>query len=230
VSDTSEVADTQAELPARSCRGPERPPRPPEFAARAAPVTEILLLCTANICRSPMAAALLTQELATRGIAAQVSSAGTLGSGAPPPAEVAAVMAGYGLDVAGHRSHLAAPGDLARADLVLAMAREHLRHAVVAAPDAWPRAFTLRELVRRGSLAGPRQPAETLAQWLSRVQAGRSRMALLGESAQDDVADPIGGPLGGYEQTAAELRHLVVGLADLCWTAPGAARHPAVSG
>jgi protein-tyrosine phosphatase len=190
-------------------------------------MTEILVLCTANICRSPMAAALLARELAARGVLAQVYSAGMRGGGAaPPPAEVVAVLAGQALDVTQHRSRLVAAGDLARADLVLAMAREHLRHAVVVAPDAWPRAFTIRELVRRGDLAGPRPPEENLPDWLARVHDGRSRLALLGDSARDDVADPIGGPLAGYERTAAELGQLARRLADLCWPAPGIAGSP----
>ena len=184
-------------------------------------MTEILVLCTANICRSPMAAALLARELAERGVGARVRSAGILGSGVPPPAEVVTVLAGQRLDVTGHRSRLVAVGDLERADLILAMARQHLRHAVVVVPDAWPRAFTIRELVRRGDLAGRRPPGETLAGWLDRVHDGRSRLALLGDNAQDDVADPIGGPLAGYERTAAELGQLVGRLADLCWPAPG---------
>jgi protein-tyrosine phosphatase len=183
-------------------------------------MTEILVLCRANICRSPMASALLARELTAAELTAPgdpvlVRSAATAGrDGIPPPAEVVSVMAVYGLDVSGHRSH-ATTG----AGLILAMTREQLRHAVVVAPATWPRAFTLREVVRRGDLAGRRLPGETLPGWLARVHAGRSRTALLGESAQDDIADPIGGPLSGYEQTAAELCQLTGRLADLCWAA-----------
>ena len=85
-------------------------------------------------------------------------------------------------------------------------------------PAAWPRSFTIRELVRRGDQAGRRPPGEDLAGWLARVHAGRSRQDLLGDSAEDDIADPIGGPLSGYQRTAEELRRLAVALAHLCWT------------
>jgi protein-tyrosine phosphatase len=183
-------------------------------------MTEILTLCTANLCRSPMAAALLARELADAGVTARVRSAGTLDGGAPPVPEVVAAMAGYGLDVSGHRSREVTAGDLDRADLVLAMAREHLRHAVVLAPGAWPRAFTLRELVRRGAKAGPRRTGEPLGDWLAAVAAGRSRMDLLGDSAGDDVADPIGGQPGDYEAVAAQLADLAAALTDLAWPAP----------
>ena len=71
-------------------------------------------------------------------------------------------LAAYGLDISWHRSHQVNDADLAWADLVLGMSREHVRHAVVTAPDAWPRAFTLKEMVRRGEETGPRMPGEPL--------------------------------------------------------------------
>jgi protein-tyrosine phosphatase len=181
---------------------------------------EVLVICTANVCRSPMAEALLGRRLAELGPETGVRSAGMLSDGAPPPPEVINAMAGYGLDVSSHRSRLVTPEDLERADLILAMAREHLRHAVVAAPSAWPRAFTLRELVRRGTKIGPRGPGESLAGWLARAHEGRERAALLGDSPEDDVADPAGGPQRAYTETAAILSDLLDQLVWLCWSDP----------
>jgi protein-tyrosine phosphatase len=164
-----------------------------------------------------MAEALLTSRLTALGSDATVRSAGMLGDGEPPYPEAITVMAGYGLDIAAHRSRRVTAEDLESADLTLAMARENLRHAVVTAPAIWPRAFTLRELVRRGGAVGRRAPAEALAGWLARAHDGRERTALLGESAADDVADPAGGPQRGYTETAAILSDLVGELAGLCW-------------
>jgi protein-tyrosine phosphatase len=183
-------------------------------------VTEILVLCTANVCRSPMAQAMLARELAARGQRARVTSAGVAAAGgAPVPGEVATVLAGYGLDVTGHRSAAVTAGDLDGADLILTMAREHLRYAVVQAPLTWPRAFTLRELARRGARAGPRAPGEPLAGWLARAHAGRSRMALLGDGEPDDVPDPFGGRLSDYQRAAAQISGAVAEVADLGWGA-----------
>jgi protein-tyrosine phosphatase len=175
----------------------------------AADGAAVLVLCTANICRSPMAAALLTRRLTALGVTVPVLSAGMLRDGEPALPEVISVMAARGLDAAWHRSHAASAADLAAAGLVLAMARENVRHAVVTLPPVWPRAFTLKELVRRGEQIGPRPPGETLAGWLRRAHAGRERAALLGESPQDDVADPTGGPPQAYAGTAALLDRLV---------------------
>src|ERR1700722_3704752 len=178
----------------------------------------IVVLCTANVCRSPMAAALLARRLSGLGVAARVRSAGRLRGGDPPLPEVSSVMARYGIDVTGHRSRVACAADLARASLVLAMARDNLRYAVVTEPGAWPRAFTLRELIRRGEQVGPRPPGEPFSGWLARVHAGRERTALLGDSADDDVPDPAGGPLSAYADVADLLDRSLTRLAELGWS------------
>ena len=177
----------------------------------------IVVLCTANVCRSPMAAALLARRLAAVGATLPVHSAGMIRGGEPPYPEVISVMASYGTEIASHRSRIVCAADLASASLVLAMARDHLRYAATTEPGAWPRAFTLKELVRRGERIGPRPPGEPLSRWLSRVHAGRERTSLLGASPEDDVADPAGGPLHAYADTAGLLDHLVARLAELGW-------------
>ena len=181
----------------------------------------IVVLCTANVCRSPMAAALLTRRLAALGVTVPVRSAGMTGSGDPPLPEVISVMASYGIQISSHRSRVVCAGDLASAALVLAMSRDHLRYAAATEPGVWPRAFTLKELVRRGEQIGPRPPSEPLSRWLSRVHAGRERTSLLGDSPDDDVADPAGGPLRAYADIAGLLDRLVKSLAGLGWAHAG---------
>lgn len=172
-----------------------------------------------------MAGALLARRLNSPRTPVMVHSAGILPGdllpeGQPPSPEVISALGAYDLDLSGHRSRRVTPGDLAQADLVLGMSREHVRHAVVTAPDTWPRAFTLKELVRRGEQAGSRAPGEPLADWLAKVHEGRERGALLGDSPVDDVADPMGGPPRAYADTAALLDGLMGRLAGLCWGLP----------
>ncbi len=116
-----------------------------------------------------------------------------------------------------HRSQSMTAELLRGADLVIAMAREHLREAVVLVPQAWPRTFTLKELVRRGEQVGPRQPGESLEDWLGKVHAGRSTADLMGSSRDDDIADPIGQPRAAYERMVAELDDLLERLVRLLW-------------
>ncbi|MEW6476068.1 MAG: low molecular weight phosphatase family protein [Actinomycetota bacterium] len=199
-----------------------RPVPPPPVPGRVASIRaiEILMLCTGNTCRSPMAAALLSRRLDEAGVKAVVSSAGLLFDGRPATDHGQAVMADRGIDTSGHRSRKLRAEIVTDADIVIGMARSHVREAVALAPDVWTRAFTLKEIVRRGEERGGRAPGEPVEDWLARLHAGRRLPDLLGESGADDVADPIGGPLKSYERTAAELDDLTARLARLLGSEP----------
>jgi protein-tyrosine-phosphatase len=171
-----------------------------------------------------MAQAMLSARLAARGVTVPVASAGLLASGWPPPPEVVSVMAAKGIDVTGHSSRIVTADDLAAAGLILGLTREHVRHAAVLRPEAWPRAFTVRELLRRGRQAGARAWDEPLAHWLIRVGDGRRRADLLGRHPADDVADPAGGPLRDYQATADILDGLTRDLVELGWPNSGPLR------
>lgn len=82
----------------------------------------ILILCTGNICRSPMAEALLAHHLATRKCEARVESAGLsalVGQAADPTAQ--ALLKERHLDISGHRARQVIPELLFASDLVLVM-------------------------------------------------------------------------------------------------------------
>src|SRR5438445_599845 len=89
--------------------------------------TQILLVCTGNICRSPLAAALLERALAERAIEGiDISSAGT-GAWDGAPVSEGAYLVGLerGLDLSGHRAQLLTREMVDAADLILTMARHH---------------------------------------------------------------------------------------------------------
>ncbi|MDQ2825788.1 MAG: hypothetical protein M3Y04_02285, partial [Actinomycetota bacterium] len=97
-----------------------------------------------------MAEYMLRKRFTDAGIDARVASAGLLQAGNPAQAHGIDVAQSLGLDMSAHRSRSMTRDVLAAADLVVGMAREHVREAVVLDPGLWPRTFTLKELVRRG--------------------------------------------------------------------------------
>ena len=90
-------------------------------------MSSVLLVCTGNICRSPLAEALLLRELKTRGIEnVKAVSAGT-GAWDGAPASEGAYLVGleHGLDLSGHRARLLTRDMVQQAELILTMARHH---------------------------------------------------------------------------------------------------------
>jgi len=179
---------------------------------------EVLFVCTGNLCRSPAAALLLRRELADAGRAdVTVHSAGTMGSDVGSPLLLVAEGSAFGLDLGAHVPRTVAPDMIETADLVVGLAREHVRETVVAVPTSFPRTFTLREIVRRGLAVGPRQRAEDLGTWLARLHEGRLRADLMGASPDDDVMDPMGGTPDDYRLMLSEVEALTRSLRTLAW-------------
>lgn len=84
----------------------------------------ILILCTGNICRSPIAEAVLLERLKGRGI--EVRSAGTAALiGEPADPLAVEVSRAHGLELSAHRGQQATSPLLQASDLVLVMTREH---------------------------------------------------------------------------------------------------------
>jgi len=164
-----------------------------------------------------MVEAFLRRRLADLGVQATVSSAGRLSEGLRADADAVRALSAVGIDASTHRSRRLTAASAAKADLVLAMARDHVRHAVSLDEGAWPRCFTIKQLVRRGEEVGPRSPGQPFDEWLAKVHAGRERADLVGAAPDDDVADPIGGGREVFRRTAVELDDLTARLVDLAW-------------
>jgi protein-tyrosine phosphatase len=166
-----------------------------------------------------MAEGLLRTRLAQRGVAANVSSAGLSFDGHPATPESVAAVSRLGVDIESHRSRILDAQMVEGADLVIAMERFHAREVMVLDPEAVRRTFTLKELVRRAIAIGPRDAGEPLQSWLERAGAGRRTADLLGQSQDDDVADPYRRSEAVYERCAEEIDQLVTTMARLVWPA-----------
>ncbi len=89
-------------------------------------MTRILLVCTGNICRSPMAECIMRQEFNQRGEDVEIQSAGTgAWDGASASEGAYLVSLENGLDLSLHRASLLTRDLVEQADLVLTMARHH---------------------------------------------------------------------------------------------------------
>ena len=119
---------------------------------------DIVLLCTGNVCRSPMAEVLLRERLRAAGVAATVSSAGTWRAGEPASGGSLRAMQARGMDLSDHRSRLLDRDAVDGADLVVGMAREHVREVAVLVPELFGRTFTLGDPRSFASLASAGEP------------------------------------------------------------------------
>lgn len=119
------VFDASPALPYNSTLSPR--PAPPGRAPSV--INSLLVVCTGNICRSPMAAALFEERARTREHGLEIGSAGVAALvGSAPPEPVLALMQARGLDVSGHRARQLT-GELGtRHELLLVMEHEQQRH------------------------------------------------------------------------------------------------------
>jgi protein-tyrosine phosphatase len=186
-------------------------------------MTTVLVVCTGNICRSPIAQGFLRDAFAARfdEAAPVVSSVGTAASpGQRAMPESVTAAAERGSNIMSHVARRLEPAMLetGQADLVVCMAAEHREAVVVMDPEAADRCFTLKELVRildeLPSVEEQRGP-ETLKVRVAEAAALRSD-GFEGAPLDQDIADPLGMPITAYRAVAWELdewiERLVTGL------------------
>ncbi len=170
-------------------------------------------MCTANQCRTPMATGWARRMAQRRGLRIQVDSAGFLDGGVPVSPDAAKVMDAVGIDLGDYHSQQVTAALAESADAVATMTRQHLVQLIELAPGVWPRCFTLVDLVRRAE-ANPWPPDQDRVAWLRNLGAARPRVSIFSLGLDNDIADPMGGPLRGYECTRDTLRDLVGRLVD----------------
>ena len=108
-------------------------------------IRRILVVCVGNICRSPMAEALLRRELRGQdGFSVESAGLGAL-VGHPASEHSVALMDELGLDISGHRARQIHPDMVAESDLVLVMEAGHRRAIDDADPTARGKVHRLGE-------------------------------------------------------------------------------------
>ncbi len=181
----------------------------------------VLVVCTANLCRSPMAEYLLRSELSHRWPAgAKTWAIGSAGihaeSGAPIHPRAGKALGRRNIDTSEFRSRRGSQAAVEEADLILTATREHRSAVVTLVPAAVRRTFTLGQFARMASAVthmGGWNPGE----FPDGATAGR---ALLEQSvvarstlqpidpSREDVADPIGRRMRAFRRCADRLAEL----------------------
>ncbi len=136
------------------------------------PDASILLVCRANVCRSPMAEALLRHRLEQLGLShrVRIASAGTSAvAGAPPDPRGRSVLAERGVPMTRRRSRPLNRRDYERYDHILAMDEEVLAMLQERCPTRW----------------------QERVQLVTRWQDGQ---------AEKGIPDPYYGNLSGFER------------------------------
>ena len=169
------------------------------------PAIEIVVMCTGNICRSPMGEALLRERLETGGVDARVSSVGLLLDDRPADPHAIDEMA-------------------EEIDLLIGMEQRHVREAVLLHADLFTRAYTLPDLVARAESVGPRAD-RSMDEWLAELGEGRRRTDLFRQDRRLEVADPIGKSKKAFHRTAEEISALIERFVVLAWSDEPASGH-----
>ena len=172
----------------------------------------VLVVCTGNICRSPLA------EYALRGqldpAVFRIASAGTraVPNGRVPQEQV---QIAESLGITGISTHIArqvTAESIAQADLILTASRHRRRRVVRTVPSAVKYTFTIRELARVSQTITDEDLAFHMKNGNDPVRAGiaaaneiRGLAPRPSDPRDDDVVDPYGHEAAVYEESARQL-------------------------
>ena len=169
---------------------------------------QMLVICTANRCRSPLAEVIIRDAFERRGVVASVGSAGVLPGGHPaePGSQWAARHLGF--DLSTHSSRQVTAAMIDAADIVVTMEASHVLDLVSVTPGCRSRTLTLRELALRAEDDSGTDvfDLDRLLEWI-RAAADRPLSALL--TGDLDIEDPIGRPRRAFRTTARDIGGLV---------------------
>lgn len=186
------------------------PVRTPTSADIADAPADILFVCTANVCRSPMAEFMARSILASNEDqpGRQVRSAGTNAAvGAPIHGLAEEVLAKRGISGRKHAARQVDDSMVRSSGLVLCATREQRTWMVEQFPFAIRRIFTLRHfamLTSLGRMEAPEIRTTTTEDLLELASAGRVRLQPLSDD-DDSVKDPVLGKLADFEQCARTI-------------------------
>lgn len=175
----------------------------------------VLVVCTGNVARSPMAQRLLQARLGDSPDIS-VSSAGTWGlQGSPMERHAATVLAEAGVEEGGFRARRLTAPMVRNADLVLTATRQHRVDVLSHDPAVLRRTFTLREMAQLlatldGLGAAAAQPH--VRALVESVASARGTIRI--RAVDHDVPDPYGADISTYRRCRDQIRSATDVVAD----------------
>ncbi|WP_211295662.1 low molecular weight protein arginine phosphatase [Planifilum fimeticola] len=189
----------------------------------------VLLVCTGNTCRSPMAEAILTRLAGKEGLKVSVRSAGLFAmDGAEVSENTRKVLGERGIRHS-HRARSVNPELIEWADLILTMTLDHKRRLISMNPDSVGKVYTLKEyaltdgetrerirrleqmtaeLEARRALGGGKE--EDVRSLEESIRRERKALEQDGVPLEDlDIPDPFGGDVDTYRRCADRLEELL---------------------
>ena len=178
----------------------------------------ILLVCTANHCRSPMAEHLLRHTLAANGAGGNITveSAGTEAvDGVPMHSVASQILFDTGVEVDDWRSRSLTIDLVSSADLVLTAETRHRAEIVTRHPRSVQKTFPVLQFAELCELAlssgltvkGPTDLIQT-------ITSARGLMPLRA-AGSDDIADPMGQTPSRFRSCAAQITRSMDSVARL---------------
>lgn len=182
----------------------------------------VLVVCTANLCRSPTAQVYLQAAAARQSLPWRISSAGLAArEGLVPPPAVQKLVARRGFDLSRWSSSRLTDEMIAAADLIVTATRDQRSAVARRQLSAVGRTLTflqLREYLVLGRSRRERQPLELspVEALLHQIRSGRNEAQPHG-GVIHDVADPMGGRMSAFRNCDGQIHEATEDIVDSVW-------------
>jgi protein-tyrosine phosphatase len=171
-------------------------------ATTQAPPFRVLIVCTANHCRSPMAEILMRAAVSQGGLHCEIASAGTRArDGIPMDPKAARTLTERRIMDERWVSQRLTPDLVVAADLILTAEESHRGDVIAMVPGALHRTYPMLQFAR---FARQITSDEIAVNFISTIPTIRSKLQPV-VAGEDDIADPVGRPIRAFRTCAAQI-------------------------
>jgi protein-tyrosine phosphatase len=177
----------------------------------------VLVVCTGNICRSPLAEQILQDMTKGSGLDVSVTSAGTFAEvGNPMHPNSARTMLELGYQPKDHVARQLTPALLDNVHLVLSATEEHRSRVAQTNPAAIKKSFTIAEFARVAAFLNS-EPESIDGQVIAEAKTPHQKIELAARyrgyappaAGSEDIDDPWGSDYAEYQRVARQMQKLL---------------------